>query len=159
MDKDDLRFLDETVQMARHGSGQALHGGWFPGLFYSGRPESLKWGALVADVHTDPPAPLVRDPGCVLHQGVGNMHLQVIAIDNGKDKMLYAGPVLSHYEFEMPGVTRKSDSEWRKDLSDSKMPPHPEWTKSYLVPGHNKETKKPSDPTLPASFPADIRSG
>jgi hypothetical protein len=142
MDKDDLKFLDETVQMARHGSGQAFHGGWYPGLFYSGRPECLKWGALVADVHTDPPAPPVQDPGCVLHQGVGNVHLLVIAIDNGKDRMLYAGPVLSHYEFEMPGVTRKSDSEWRKDLSESKLPPHPEWTKSYLVPGHNKEAQR-----------------
>jgi hypothetical protein len=142
MDKDDLKFLDETVQMARHGSGSALHGGWYPGLFYPGRGECLKWGALVADVHTDPPAPPVLDPGCVLHQGVGNVHLLVIAIDNGKDKMLYAGPVLSHYEFEMHGVTRKSDSEWRKDISEGKAPPHPEWTKSYLVPGQNKEAQR-----------------
>jgi hypothetical protein len=142
MDKDDLKFLDETVQMARHGSGSALHGGWYPGLFYSGRAECLKWGALVADVHTDPPAPDVHDPGCVLHQGVGNVHLLVIAIDNGKDKTLYCGPVLSHYEFEMPGVTRKSDSEWRKDISEGRAPPHPEWTKSYLVPGQNKEAQR-----------------
>ena len=43
------------------------------------------------------------DPGCVLHQGVGNVDLLLIAIDNGKDRMVYAGPVLSHYEFEMTG--------------------------------------------------------
>jgi hypothetical protein len=142
MSKHDLKFLDETVQLARHGSGQALNGGWYPGLFYPGREECLKWGALVADVHTDPPALEVGDPGCVLHQGVGNVHLLVIAVDNGKDKMLYAGPVLSHYEFEMPGVTRKSDSEWRKELGESIAPPHPEWTKSYLVPGQNKEAQR-----------------
>jgi hypothetical protein len=141
MSKDDLKFLDETVQLARHGSGSALHGGWYPGLFYPGREECLKWGALVADVHTDPPAEMVGDPGCVLHQGVGNVHLLVIAVDNGKDKMLYAGPVLSHYEFEMPGTTRKSDAEWRKEVSEGQAPPHPEWTKSYLVPGQNKQAR------------------
>src|SRR5262249_19776192 len=139
MSKDDLKFLDETVQQGRHGSGTALNGGWYPGLFYSGRDEALKWGALVADVHTDPPSREDGDPGCVLHQGVGSVDLLVIAVDNGKDKMLYAGPVLSHYEFEMPGVTRKSDSEWRKEVGDSRTPPRPEWTKGYLVPGKNKE--------------------
>ena len=142
MSKDDLKFLDETVQLARHGSGMALHGGWYPGLYYAGREDCLKWGALVADVHTDPPAIDAGDPGCVLHQGVGNVHLLVIAVDNGKDKMLYAGPVLSHYEFEMPGMTRNSDSEWRKALGESKATPHPEWTKSYLVPGLNKEVRR-----------------
>jgi hypothetical protein len=47
--------------------------------------------------------------------------------------MVYAGPVLSHYEFEMPGVTRKSDSEWREDLRQGRRPPRPEWTTAYLV--------------------------
>jgi len=45
--------------------------------------------------------------------------------------------VLSHYEFEMPGVTRKADSEWKADLQAGKAPPRPEWTRSYLVPGDN----------------------
>ena len=63
------------------------------------------------------------DPGCVLHQGVGNVDLLLIAIDNGKDRMVYAGPVLSHYEFEMPGVTRKSDSEWKEDLRAGRLTP------------------------------------
>jgi len=43
--------------------------------------------------------------------------------------------VLSHYEFEMPGVTRKSDSEWKTDVKNGNVPPHPEWTRGYLVPG------------------------
>jgi hypothetical protein len=82
------------------------------------------------------------NPGSVLHQGVGNVELLMIAVNNGEDKMVYAGPVFSHYEFEMPGVLRKSDDEWRKDITTSNwqtdstrdtLPPRPDWTKSYLV--------------------------
>ncbi len=86
------------------------------------------------DVHTDLPSPDVGDPGSVLHQGVGNVDLLMIAIDNGSDRMVYAGPVLSHYEFEILGApTRKSDSEWKSE--SSKWPNPPEWTSNYLVPG------------------------
>ena len=94
----------------------------------------MKWDALVADVHTDVPTPIHGDPGCVLHQGVGGVDLMVISIDNGKDRVAYVGPTLSHYEFEMPGVSRKSDKEWKTDLLDAKVPPRPEWTRGYLVP-------------------------
>ena len=76
----------------------------------------------------------MRDPGCVLTQGIGRVDLLLVAIDNGKDRMVYAGPLLSHYEFEMPGVGRKSDSEWKKDLQADRAPPPPEWTRAYLVP-------------------------
>jgi hypothetical protein len=95
----------------------------------------------VADVHSNPPAPDWGDPGCVLHQGVGSVDLLIVAIDSGEDRMVYAGPVLSHYEFEMPQVGRKSDSEWKKDLREGRTPPRPTWTGSYLVPGENKEVK------------------
>ena len=93
-----------------------------------------KWDAQVVDVHTDIPNPDSGDPGCVLHEGVGNVNLMVIAIDNGTDRMIYAGPVLSHYEFEMPAFVRKTDAEWKNDLTNKKQPPVPEWTKGYLVP-------------------------
>ena len=93
----------------------------------------------MADVHTDPPSE--GDPGCVLHQAVGNVDLLLVAIDNGKDRMVYAGPVFSHFEFEMPGVTRKADSEWRKDLKEGRQPPRPPWTRGYLVPGTNPNAK------------------
>jgi hypothetical protein len=53
--------------------------------------------------------------------------------------MVYAGPVLSHYEFEMPGVSRKSDSEWQQDFEKERLPPRPDWTKSYLVSLDNKK--------------------
>jgi hypothetical protein len=59
--------------------------------------------------------------------------LLLIAIDSGKDRMVYAGPVLSYYEFEMPGVQRKSDSEWQNDLQSSRAPPRPEWARGHLV--------------------------
>ena len=64
---------------------------------------SARWDALVVDVHTDLPCPDCGDPGSVLHEAVGNVDLLIIAVDNGPDRMVYAGPVLSHYEFELIG--------------------------------------------------------
>jgi hypothetical protein len=138
---EETRFLNEVVQLAKHGSGQALHGGWYPGLFYRDRFDAAKWDALLADVHTDPPDDLDRDPGCVLHEGVGNVDLLVIAVDSGTDRMVYLGPVLSHYEFEMQGTARRSDQEWQQILKDGKEPPRPEWTKGYLAPGRNEAAR------------------
>jgi Leucine-rich repeat (LRR) protein len=126
------QFLKKIVEIIDHGSGAPTYSGWYFGLFYKGHEDSEKQDAIVADVHTNVPTP--GDPGCVLHQGVGNVDLLMIAVDNGKDKMVYAGPVLSHYEFEMPGVSRLSDSEWLNDLKIGKVPPRPDWTNSYLVP-------------------------
>jgi hypothetical protein len=138
-------FLKDLIELHRDPYyGTKRYTGWYPRLFYLTvfqndpmleHQGSDQWDAIVADVHTDVPAPIIGDSGCVLHQGIGNVHLMIIAIDNGTDHMAYAGPVLSHYEFEMPGVTRKSDSEWKADLKAGKLPPHPEWTRSYLVPG------------------------
>ena len=102
----------------------------------------MKWDALVADVHTDPPCVQHGDPGCVLHQGVGKVDLMVIAIDNGTDRFVYVGPTMSHYEFEVPGVSRKTDKEWKTELLDAKHPPRPDWTHGYLVPHANR---KPAD--------------
>ncbi|MCL5099261.1 MAG: DUF3160 domain-containing protein [Candidatus Omnitrophica bacterium] len=142
---DETAFLQDLIERQDIPYfGVKEYSGWYPRLFYNNIFEpsppdtnqgSDKWDALVADVHTDVPAPIVNDPGCVLHEGVGNVHLLMIAIDNGPDRMVYAGPVLSHYEFEMPGVTRKSDSEWKADIKAGNLPPSPEWTRSYLVPG------------------------
>jgi hypothetical protein len=132
---EETKFLEDVVQKDR-GSGHTEYTGWYTKLFWKSTTDSGQPDALVADVHTDVPAqtPIGIDPGCVLHQGVGNVDLLLIAIDNGKDRMVFAGPVLSHYEFEMTGVVRKADSEWGKDLAASKAPPRPEWTQGYLVP-------------------------
>src|SRR5206468_4142586 len=109
---EETRVLKDVVQISQ-GSGFTRYNGWYPKLFYKGPEDCGKWDALVADVHTDVPAPVLGDPGCVLTQGVGCVDLLLVAIDSGKDRMVYAGPLLSHYEFEMPRVTRKSDSEWK----------------------------------------------
>jgi hypothetical protein len=133
---EETKFLKDLVQI-QHDCGPSLYTGWYPGLFYESRGDSDRWDALVADVHTNPELPASGDSGCVLHQGVGNVDLLLIAIDNGADRMVFAGPVLSYYEFEMPGAGRKSDAEWRTDLRAGTPPPRPEWTQSYLVPGKN----------------------
>lgn len=130
--KAEEHMLKDVVQIS-HGSGFTRYNGWYPTLFYKGRHDSGKWDALVSDVHTDVPAPILGDPGGVLHQGVGNIDFVMVAIDSGKDRMVYAGPVLSHYEFVVPGVNRKSDSEWKKQLRAGKKPPRPPWTTGYLV--------------------------
>ena len=96
--------------------------------------DSGKYDALVSDVHTNVPSPILGDPGGVLHQGVGKVDFMMVAIDSGKDKMVYAGPTMSHYEFVMKGMKRKSDSEWKKDLKAGNTPPRPDWTTGYLVP-------------------------
>jgi hypothetical protein len=145
---DEAKFLKQVMQTVREGSGSTKYGGWYPGLFYQGKTDSGAWDAICADVHTDPPSDPPGDPGCVLHQGVGNVDFLLIAVESGKDRMVYGGPVLSHYEFEMPGVTRKSDAEWEKDIQSDKPPPRPAWTRDYLVPGKNplaKPSGKPDD--------------
>jgi len=137
----ETKFLKEVVQRVAHGSGETRYGGWYPGLFYEKTTDSGVWDAICADIHTDTPDQMAGDPGCVLHQGVGNVDYLLIAVESGKDRMVYAGPVLSHYEFEMAGVSRKSDEEWRQDINDGKLPARPTWTRSYLVPGENKNAK------------------
>jgi hypothetical protein len=143
--KEEEQFLKKIVEIEFRGSGGPRYNGWYFGLFYKGPTDADKWDALVADVHTDTPDPMIPDPGCVLTQGVGNVELLMIAVDSGRDRMLYAGPVLSHYEFEMPGTTRKSDSEWRKEIKEGKLPAAPEWTKSYRVPGENRDAQNYRD--------------
>lgn len=147
-------FLVNLIQSGGTvGSGQQRrYDGWYPQLFYRSSPYrfelagydaqtasvlfhedagSAMWDALVADVHTDPPDPDVGDPGSVLHEGVGNVDLLLIAVDNGPDRMVYAGPVLSHYEFELIGPPKRmTDEEWKYGA----RPASPEWTRSYRAP-------------------------
>jgi len=61
--------------------------------------------------------------------------MMLIAIDNGPDGMVYAGPVFSHYEFEEPAGTRLTDSDWQTRVRSGQQLESPEWTRSYLVPG------------------------
>ena len=122
----------------------ATFDGWYPGLFYKdygqllASPEyavdsngSNQADPLVTDIETAPPDQV--DPtGGVLHEATGNVDLLMIAVDNGPDRMVYAGPTMSHYEFILPGPTlqRLTDEQWRV----FNWPARPVWTKSYLVP-------------------------
>jgi hypothetical protein len=143
----ELKVLEDVVQINR-GSGFTRYNGWYPKLFYKGVRDCADWEPLVADVHTNVPAPPVGDPGCIIHQGVGNIDLLLIALDSGKDRIVYAGPVMSHYEFEMPIDNRLADSEWRQRSVEGKLPPRPEWTRSYLVPGVNPNAKNYAKPRV-----------
>jgi hypothetical protein len=140
----DIEFMKNVMENHTGYMSYKVYDGWYPSLFYASELDGIaagegkgsdKWDALVTDVHTDVPEPLVDDPGCVLHEGVGNVHLMMIAVENGPDRMVFTGPVLSHYEFEMEGIQRKTDAEWKADVKSGSLPPHPEWTRGYLVPG------------------------
>jgi hypothetical protein len=134
---DETKVLQDVMQITHVSKGcysVPRYTGWYPALFYRGNQDCMKWDALVADVHTDVPARPIGDPGSVLHQGVGNIDLMIIAIDNGKDRVVYVGPTMSHYEFETPNAVRKTDKEWKNDLLDAKVPARPDYTRGYLVP-------------------------
>merc|ERR1712224_571955 len=101
----------KTVMEERHGSGGTRYLGWYPMLFYTSREDSGKREVLVTDVHTDAADPLVGDPGCVVHEGVGDVHVMFVVADTSDEKdggglCCYAGPVFSHYEFLGPTETR-----------------------------------------------------
>ncbi len=141
---EETAFLKNIIELVSAYSNYRQYDGWYPRLFYENaffgstwqqHPSDL-WDPMVADVHTDAPDPLFSgDPGAVIHEGVANVNLLLIAVDNGPDRMVYAGPVLSHYEFEVPGVNRMTDAAWKTNVLNGLKPPSPEWTRSYLVPG------------------------
>lgn len=133
------------------------YSGWYPQLFY----RAIYWvsearfhedygagatDALIADVHTDVPSDLPPDPGSVLHEAVGRVNLLMMAVDNGAERFLCAGPVASHYELEVIGApSRLSDADWKQlsGLGFSGGEPvtspieglqPPLWTQSYLAP-------------------------
>ncbi len=127
-----------------YGGGIRTFSGWYPSLCYTNAraahggwySSSDIWDALVTDVHTDPEEPLVGDPGCVLHEGVGAVQLLMVAVNWGPgDAGVYAGPVMSHYEFQLGPTTRRTDSEWKSQLRYGTAPPTPDWTRGYWVPG------------------------
>jgi Protein of unknown function (DUF3160) len=154
-------FVRSLMNRQDHSYSGPTFDGWYPSLFYKDYGQLFYWAPpapwggsgsvdtsgsnefdpLVTDVHTAPPDAF--DPvGGVLHEGTGNPDLLMIAVDNGPDRMVYAGPVMSHYEFILPGPTlkRMTDSEWKTGFSNAwtpasrTRPPRPDWTRSYLIP-------------------------
>lgn len=132
----ETQFLKNIVEIEKDYVGQIEYGGWYPRLFYGGPEDSTGWDAIVADVHTN-----LNQEGSVLYEGVGNVDMIMIAVDNGEDKMIYAGPTLSHYEFEMDSFTRLTDSEWKQLLQEGNLPSRPDWTESYLLTGNNPDVQ------------------
>jgi hypothetical protein len=147
LDEAEAEFLQNIVeqQSAYVMSGSRTYTGWYPGLFYKALEHNLPyglregsdlWDALVTDVHTDAKdLEGSGDPGCILHQAVGSVNMAFIAIDCGTEQpVMYAGPVLSHYEFEQPADKRLTDQEWKIMLRDGQQPAPPSWTKPFLAP-------------------------
>jgi hypothetical protein len=135
-------FVRSTMNSQDHGYFGKTYDGWFPKLFYEDYGQGLGnydynasdvGDALVTDVHSAPPDQ-TGFAGSVLHEAVGNVDLLLIAVDSGPDRMVYAGPTLSHYEFIQPGLTRLNDSNWQTRLNTAPKPPRPAWTQDYLVP-------------------------
>jgi hypothetical protein len=161
-DQEDDVFIKNLIQQVgtvQFGcSSLRKYDGWYPQLFYRGvqferMSESdfqENYGAnagdrIVTDVHTDLPAPAIGDEGSVLHEGIGPANLLMIAVESGPDRAVYAGPVLSHFEFEVTGEPKRlSDTDWEGFYGGFVMEPidpnriqgrnAPSWTRSYLVP-------------------------
>ena len=142
-DEQQTQFLRKIVEIVPSRSGKPTYSGWYFGLFYKEPEDAYQYDAIVADIYASSPNPELENPGCVLYQGVGKVDLLTIAVDNGKEKMVYAGPVLSDYEFEMPAGSCKSDLSWQEDIENNYLPPRPDLTKHYLV---------PEKPELPSSI-------
>ena len=128
-------FLKSTVEVREGHSGGMGYTGWYFRLFYKGlssRDQPELWEPTVADVHTAAPDPVTGDPGGILLEGTGAADMMIVAVDNGPDRMVYAGPTMSYYEWISP--TRMSDSEWKENVESGQTPDRPGWTHSYLVP-------------------------
>lgn len=141
-------FLENTIEQVITYFGDRQYNGWYPRMFYWGTVgngveptqnalpdhDSVFPDFLVADVHTDGFSEPDQDPGAVLHEAVGKVNLLMIAVDNGPDRMVFVGPVLSHYEFTKPYGTRLTDEQWKASVKAGTLPAPPPWTESYLVP-------------------------
>ncbi len=136
-------FIQSLIENPSQYGSVRSYSGWYPQIFYY-NARALRslispcdmWDSLVTDVFTDPTDPPVGDPGCNLHEGVGTVHLLMVAVNWGLgDACVYAGPVLSQYEFELGADTRETDEQWKSDIRAGIQPVQPDWTRSYLVPG------------------------
>ena len=138
MTLDDKWYLENVVEI-QIGYLGVTYNGWYPGLFYEARRDSDKWDALITDVQTTLPRDDFGYAGHVYHQGVGNINLMVIAIENEEDHVVYLGPTFSHYEFFSPINERLTDEQWQLELKDREQPEAPARTDSYLVPGEPEQ--------------------
>ncbi len=141
---EESQFAKDLIELSYVGCGDPRkYSGWYPNLFYQDllspgylEHPSMKPDAIVTDVFTDLPSDCHGDPGAILHEGIGRIHLMMLGVESAGDGAgcLYAGPVYSHYEFTKPFSVRLTDEAWREQLSTRRdLPPHPEWTRDFLV--------------------------
>ena len=139
----EVLFIQSTIENPWQYGSVRSYSGWYPHIFYYNARAQRSvispcdmWDSLVTDVQTDPEDDFVGDPGSILHEGVGTVHLLMVAVNwEPNDSTVYAGPVMSHYEFELGPTTRETDSQWKSDVRAGNLPPQPDWTTPYLVPG------------------------
>jgi hypothetical protein len=127
-DSDEQAFVKKTIDIRGGGSGPPKYDGWFPSIIY-GYPST--WEPTIADVHTDP------ESHKVLEVAVGDVGFVVVAVDNEAHRAAYVGPIYSYYEF--PSGERLTDEAWRSMIDQGKLPPRPEWTRSFQAPPKQRE--------------------
>ncbi len=134
LNADERWYLENVVELIASYVGLWIGNGWYPGLFYHGTLDLGANDALIADVHTVIPTDDGAYDGHALNEATGLANLMAIAIENGTDRVIYLGPVMSHYEFRSGYDERLNDEEWKARLSGGEVPPREEWVLDYLVP-------------------------
>jgi len=132
--KAEQRFLRRTVQ--QHDSHDDEY---MPTITWDGWYLELVYRAGVADGRALDPAPTIADvhsdgeTAQTLEAATGGVDMAIIAIDNGGDRALYVGPVLTYYEFAQPASDRLDDDAWRQQVesSDVPAPGYPSWLAPY----------------------------
>ncbi len=112
--------------------------GWFANMFYRSPDDAGEADYVVADVHTSNIDFAGNDGvGWVYHVGTGDINMAMIYARNSDGEMtVFAGPVLSFYEYVSGGFERHTDQEWEKTILSQAT--RPEFTDIYLA---NKEGK------------------
>ncbi len=134
-DKKEVRFIETLIDRKAGTSGYMavpVWSGWYMSLLYG--PDQQKWKPTIADVHTD------TNSGLVLEVGTGDVNVMAAAIDNDGDRALYAGPVMSYYEFTHPASDRLTDQQWAQKIWSANIPDRPSWLAPFVV----KTTPKPA---------------
>lgn len=149
---EETALIDNWMEVLTDYFGVRTYRGHYPSLFLRGNEGKLPFAPrpwpyndappahdcaqpdfLVSDVLTAGFSDPDGDPGAVLHEAVGRVNCLMIAVDNGPDRMVYAGPVFSHYEFEMPLGERLTDEAWTARVEAGNVPVAPPWTGEFLV--------------------------
>jgi len=133
LDENETMFLKTVMEDAGFMSGMSMWSGWYCKLYYS-LNDADDDDPIVCDVFTDSADPLIGDPGSVLHEGLGIPRTMVVTVDSGEDKVTYAGPIFTHYEFSLPDGVRWSDKEWAEKVKNqATCPPLPSWTQAFIA--------------------------